>query len=262
MEVVIKSNSDRASLSAALLIKKLLGKASEGAVLGLATGSTPLKTYVELIKLNKEKLLSFKNITTFNLDEYVGLGATDPNSYHSYMKKNFFSKIDINPDRCHLPNGESKNIALECEDYEEKIKAAGGIDLQILGIGQDGHIGFNEPASSLSSRTRLKTLTEETRSANSKYFGSIKKVPKHVITMGLGTILEAKTCLLLAFGKEKALAVAEMIEGPLSASVPASILQLHPRCTAIIDDAAASLLKRKTYYEEVYAAKPDWQCWD
>ncbi len=261
MEVVIKSSPTEASKSAALLIKKTILN-DPACVLGLATGSTPLKTYEELIKLYQEKIISFKKVVSFNLDEYVGLAPADKNSYRSFMNDNFFTRTDIQIKNTHLPNALPKSIPEECKDFESKIKKAGGIDLQLLGIGLDGHIGFNEPGSSLNSRTRMKTLTPETRLANSKYFSAIDRVPKHVITMGLGTIMEAKICLLLAFGDDKAQAIADMIEGPVTASVPASVLQFHPRCIAIIDESAAAMLKRKNYYTQVYDDKPGWQRWE
>lgn len=262
MEIVILKNSADAAVAASTLIARLIAAHPGHNVLGLATGSTPLKTYEELVKLYKTKQISFRKTTTFNLDEYVGLTKENPNSYHAYMHKNLFSLVDLDPSRCHIPDGTNENLELECQEYEEKIGSAGSIDLQLLGLGQDGHIGFNEPSSSLSSRTRLKTLTAQTREANAVHFKSADEVPKHVITMGLGTIMESKHCLLLAFGKSKAQAVRQMVEGPITASVPASILQMHSHCTVILDEEAAALLERKEYYREVFANKPPHQRWD
>jgi len=262
MEVAIFKNDTLASQAAALLIARRIRKNSGHAVLGLATGQTPLLTYEELVKIYVARKVSFKDVTAFNLDEYLGLAGSDPRSYRAYMKAQLFSGVDIDLSRCHIPDGMSKDAQEECLKYEEKIRTAGGIDLQLLGIGQDGHIGFNEPSSSLSSRTRIKTLTENTRVANAAHFGSSEAVPKHVLTMGLGTIMEARQCVLLAFGANKANAVAKMVEGALTASVPASILQMHPHCTVILDDQAASKLERQSYYREVFDKKPDWQRWD
>lgn len=262
MEVTIFKNSNLASQAAARLVTRTVHDKSGHAVLGLATGQTPLLTYEELVKIYKAKKISFQDVTAFNLDEYLGLASSDPRSYHAYMRAHLFSRVDIEMSRCHIPDGLSKDPQDECQNYEEKIRAAGGIDLQILGIGQDGHIGFNEPSSSLTSRTRIKTLTENTREANAGHFGSSDAVPKHVLTMGLGTIMEARHCVLLAFGAAKADAVANMVEGALTASVPASILQMHQHCTVILDDHAASKLERQAYYREVFSRKPDWQRWD
>jgi len=262
MEVAIFKDSKLASQAAANLIARTMIERSGKLVLGLATGSTPLDTYSELVRLHRNGKLSFKSVRAFNLDEYVGLSGNSPHSYKTFMQTHLFSKVDIDPRHCHIPDGKSLDPRGECLRYEESIRSAGGIDLQLLGLGQDGHLGFNEPSSSLSSRTRLKTLTESTRRTNAVHFGSHDEVPHHVLTMGLGTIMEARRCVLLAFGEKKADAVARMVEGPLGASHPASILQMHQNCTVILDETSASQLKRQDYYREVFSGKPEWQRWD
>jgi glucosamine-6-phosphate deaminase len=229
------------------------------AVLGLATGSTPLLLYRELVRLHREGGLDFRRVTTFNLDEYIGLSPQQPQSYYSFMWENLFKHINISRKKVHLPDGLAKDIPAFCARYEERIRAAGGIDLQVLGIGTDGHIGFNEPGSSLASRTRIKTLTARTRRDNARFFGSEKEVPHHVITMGIGTIMEARQCLVLAFGANKARAIAGAAEGPLTAMNPASILQMHPAAKVCLDEKAAAKLKKAEYYRWVYENKPEWQ---
>lgn len=256
MEIVISKDSKEASARAAEVVKKQL-RDKRASVLGLATGGTVLELYCKLVEMCKNGELSFKKVSTFNLDEYVGMPPTDSNSYRYFMDENLFSKIDIDKSNTHIPNGCAPNVRAYCVQYENKIRLCGGIDLQILGIGTDGHIGFNEPSSSLGSRTRVKTLTEKTRSDNARFFGGdISKVPLHAITMGIGTILDSREIVLLAFGEGKAEAVANMAEGPITASVPASALQLHPNVKVFLDKAAASKLKNKSYYEFVYANKP------
>ncbi|MEO5666489.1 MAG: glucosamine-6-phosphate deaminase, partial [Bdellovibrionota bacterium] len=251
MEIAIFKDSQRASLAAAHLLARSIATKNGKAVLGLATGQTPLQTYTELVKLATVGKLSFRDVTTFNLDEYVGLPESNPSSYRSYMRTKFFSQIDIDPSKCHLLNGMAPDSVEECRIYEQKIARVGGIDVQLLGLGLDAHIGFNEPSSSLASRTRLKTLSSSTRATNASYFPSRDAVPHHVLTMGLATVMEARHCVLLAFGIGKSDAVLKMIEGPLGASVPASILQMHPKCTIILDEEAATKLTRKNYYREV-----------
>ncbi|TKW68806.1 MAG: glucosamine-6-phosphate deaminase [Paracoccus denitrificans] len=220
-------------------------------VLGLATGGTMLPLYRRLIGLHAEGL-SFASVTTFNLDEYVGLSPEHPASYHAYMREALFDHVDIDPARAHLPRGDAPDPAAEAEEYEARIARAGGISLQLLGIGRNGHIGFNEPTSSLASPTRIKTLTESTRRANRPYFEADENLPQYAITMGVGTILSANECLLLATGGAKAGAVAAMIEGPVAAICPASALQLHPRATIVLDREAAAELKLKDYYNHVH----------
>jgi glucosamine-6-phosphate deaminase len=260
MEVVISADAAEASELAAAQIATLI-KAKPNAVLGLATGSTPLQLYKELIHLHRSEGLDFSRVTTFNLDEYLGLSPSHPASYHHFMWTNFFDHININPARTHVPSGllSGDLVAQFCSRYENAIRHVGGIDLQILGIGSDGHIGFNEPSSSLASRTRIKTLTPRTRNDNARFFDNEDDVPHHVITMGIGTIMESRSILLLAFGESKAKAVAGAAEGPLTASNPASILQQHPEARFYLDEAAAAQLKRGEYYRWVYRQKPAWQ---
>ena len=251
MEIIIQPNREAATEVAADIITKLLRRKPD-AVLGLATGSTPQLLYRRLI----ERKLDWSRVTTFNLDEYLGLSTEHPQSYHHFMWSNLFSHINIRPENVHIPDGMTRNVAAFCEEYEQRIKEAGGIDLQLLGIGSDGHIGFNEPTSSLASRTRIKTLTENTRRDNARFFAEGEEVPKHVLTMGIGTIMEARVNLLLAFGDNKADAVVEAVEGPVSAMNPASVLQLHRTAIFCIDEPAASSLKRADYYRWVYDNKP------
>ena len=261
MEVIIKKDKQLGSILGARIMADVIKK-KNSAVIGLATGSTPLSLYNELVRMHEQEGLSFSRVTSFNLDEYVGLGKEHKCSFISEMHSNLFSRVDIRPDAINIPDGHASDIPDMCANYDEKIRKSGGIDIQLLGIGNDGHLAFNEPGSSLSSRTRLKTLSHETLEANSRFFGSIDDVPRHVVTMGLGTIMEARVCLLLAFGEDKAEAVYQMVEGAVSATWPGTILQHHPRTIVILDEAAASRLKRKQYYLDVYAGKPEWQCWE
>lgn len=221
-------------------------------VLGLATGGTMVPLYEQLVKAYQAGAVSFAGVTTFNLDEYVGIKPEHPCSYHTYMRDILFQHIDIDPSHTHLPHGMPQSLEAEAEDYEAKISAAGGISLQLLGIGKNGHIGFNEPSSSLASRTRVKTLTESTRAANRQYFPENEETPRFALTMGIGTILDAHECLLIATGADKAQAVAEMIEGPVSAACPASALQFHRHATIITDREAASQLRLTGYYQHVH----------
>ncbi len=258
MEVIISQDPCSASILAARLISRLISIKPD-AVLGLATGSTPLNLYRELIRMHRVDGLDFSRVRTFNLDEYIGLPPDHPASYHSFMEKNFFHDVNIPPGNIHLPDGLASDVPLHCEAYEQAIRDAGGIDLQILGIGSDGHIGFNEPGSSLASRTRIKTLTPGTREDNSRFFGKPEDVPHHVITMGIGTIMESRILALLAFGEGKAKAVGEAVEGAISASNPATVLQLHPNAKIYLDESAASSLERIDYYKWVFQNKPAWQ---
>ncbi len=256
MEIIIQPTAEAATEIAARIIAKLLREKPD-AVLGLATGSTPLRLYQKLADMK----LDWSRATTFNLDEYTGLPREHPQSYHSFMWENLFRHINIRPENIHIPDGNAADIPAMCADYEKAIRDAGGIDLQLLGIGSDGHIGFNEPSSSLASRTRIKTLTGRTRSDNARFFGSPENVPLHVVTMGIGTIMEARTNLMLAFGENKAAAIAGTVEGPVTADNPASVLQFHPSAKVCLDEPAASQLKRADYYRWVYDNKPDWQSW-
>ena len=255
MEVVIKETYEEVSKAAAALMRHVLN-AKPNAVLGLATGSTPLGLYAEMARMHREEGLDFTHVTTFNLDEYVGLPASHPQSYRTFMEENLFQHINIQHQNTHVPSGTTGNYRAFCEWYEQRIKEVGGIDLQVLGIGSDGHIGFNEPTSSLSSRTRLKPLAEPTINDNARFFDRREDVPIYAITMGVGTILDARQVLLVANGANKAECVAGMIEGPITAMNTASALQLHPRCTVFIDREAASKLKMLDYYLWVQAKKP------
>ncbi len=258
MEIIIQKDELAGSKVAANIFESLIRK-KPNAVLGLATGSTPLKLYAELIRKHKDEALDFSLVQTFNLDEYVGLAPEHYASYDYFMRENFFSGVNVADDNIHIPDGLTDNIPDFCEQYEFAMKKAGGLDLQVLGIGTDGHLGFNEPTSSLASRTRIKTLLEQTREDNKRFFKEGEAVPYHVITMGIGTIMEAKTCVLLAFGEGKADAIKEMVEGPLCAMVPGSALQMHPDTKIIVDEAAASKLSKLDYYKWVYQNKPEWQ---
>lgn len=259
MEVVITPDPAAASLMAARFVAAQVRRNPQS-VLGLATGSTPVKLYEALILMHREQGLDLSKCTSFNLDEYVGLGPDHPASYRQFMEQHLFHAIDMPREKIHIPDGLATDIPAHCAAYEKAITKAGGIDVQILGIGSDGHIGFNEPGSSLASRTRIKTLTELTIGDNARFFPD-GKVPHHVITMGIGTILEARAILLLAFGKSKAAAVAAMVEGPITAMVPASALQLHPVVKVLVDQDAASELSRADYYKKVFENKPEWQQW-
>jgi glucosamine-6-phosphate deaminase len=216
----------------------------EKPVLGLATGSTPEGMYECLIKENHEGKVSFKNTTTFNLDEYVGIADEDPNSYHYFMHDKFLDHVDIKEENSHLPSGLAKDMEKECKDYEQMIRDAGGIDLQVLGIGVNGHIGFNEPGTPFTKETHVVELTDSTREANSRYFSSKDEVPTHAVTMGPETIMQSKEILLLISGENKADAVAKLLEGDVTEQVPVSILQKHNHVTLIADEAALSKAKK------------------
>jgi glucosamine-6-phosphate deaminase len=259
MEIIISNDALSGSHVAARVVARLVHEKPD-AVIGLATGSTPLLLYKELIRMHREEGLDFSRVTTFNLDEYVGLSADHEQSYHRFMQDNLFSQINIKPENIHIPDGMTADISAFCADYERAIADAGGIDLQVLGIGSDGHVGFNEPTSSFASRTRIKTLTRQTVADNARFFDNDEsKVPHHCITMGIGTIMDARMNLMLAFGANKAAAVAATVEGPVSSIMPASILQHHAAAKLFIDEAAVSELKLADYYRWVYDNKPDWQ---
>ena len=254
MEVITRPSAAQAvELVVRLLADRI--QLDNASVLGLATGRTMEKVYAELAKYD----LSFKACTSFNLDEYIGLPADDIHTYRHYMNQHFFSKIDIDLDNTYVPDGNASNLKLAAEQYEQQIKAAGGIDVQLLGIGEAGHIGFNEPLSSIMSRTRDKSLTPVTRQQNAVMFnGNINDVPKRAITMGVGTILEARELILLATGKAKAAIVAQAVEGPITSMISASALQLHPSCKIVVDEDAAQHLKGREYYDFVFENEPEW----
>lgn len=241
MLINLAENTDIMGIRAAHLIASEM-RHNKCFVLGLATGQTPLPMYRELVRRHREEKLDFSNITTFNLDEYVGLPPEDPGSYHCFMLENFFNHVNIPPKNIHIPDGMAKDIEEVGPKYEEAITNAGGIDIQVLGIGRNGHIGFNEPGSSLGSPTRTKYLSEKTRRDNSEAFDSWQKVPHEVITMGCGTILKSRHIIILASGPIKARTVKAAFEGPITTMCPASILQLHRRVTAIVTKDAASEL--------------------
>jgi glucosamine-6-phosphate deaminase len=258
LEIIIQPDERAGYQFAARRVAALVSERPD-AVLGLVTGRTAVPLYKELARIHRDEGLSFAAVRTFNLDEYVGLPPDHPASYHAFMKTRLFEVIDLKPANTHIPNGTARDIPRECREYERQIRESGGIDLQVLGIGADGHIGFNEPSSSLGSRTRIKTLTEGTRRDNAHEFGKLEDVPRHVITMGVGTIMDARSCMILAFGEAKATAVAQTVEGPVTAMVPASALQFHPDVKVILDPSSAAQLARKEYYLKVFEDKPDWQ---
>jgi glucosamine-6-phosphate deaminase len=241
MLVIVKDNYDEISKEASQIVVDRLRK-KPNLVLGLATGSTPLGLYKELIRMHKAEGLDFSKVTTFNLDAYVGLPPTHPQSYSYFMKENLFKHINIPERHIHVPDGMANDIDAFCDWYEEKMRKSGGIDLQVLGIGVNGHIAFNEPGSSPGSRTRVKTLTEKTRQDNARFFKSMSEVPRYALTMGVGTIMESKELLLLASKASKADAIKAAVEGPMTSQCPASIVQLHPKTFVIIDKEASSKL--------------------
>ncbi|KZM49517.1 glucosamine-6-phosphate deaminase [Labrenzia sp. OB1] len=251
MKVLIYDDAERAVVSAADQLVAVLDTKPD-AVFGLATGGTMLPLYQRLVELHKDGRASFGKAVTFNLDEYIGIAPDHACSYHAYMREVLFRHIDIDPSRTHLPRGDCADSVAEAARYEALIAASGGIDFQLVGIGQNGHIGFNEPTSSLNSLTRIKTLTEDTRRANARYFENPEDIPKYALTMGVGSILATRSCLLLATGVTKARAVAAMVEGPISAACPASALQLHPKATIVLDKDAAAELAYTEYYQHVH----------
>lgn len=252
MRLIIEENAERGSvwaanhIAAAINAKKHITDAPF--VLGLPTGSTPLGTYKELIRLNKSGKVSFANVVTFNMDEYVGLPEEHPESYHSFMWNNFFSHVDIKRENVNILNGNATDLQKECNDYEKRIADAGGIDLFLGGVGEDGHLAFNEPFSSMQSHTRVKTLTEDTILVNSRFFGGdVNKVPKLALTVGVATVLSATEVIILAFGPKKARAVQHGVEGDYSHSWTITGLQTHPHGILIIDEPAAGELHVNTY---------------
>jgi glucosamine-6-phosphate deaminase len=255
VEVVICKSYEELSKKAARVVADTLNT-KPNAVLGMATGSSPLGLYKELVRMHRDESLDFSQATTFNLDEYVGLPVTHEQSYHYFMHENFFKHVNIPVDRIHIPSGTTSNYPAFCEWYEDRIEECGGIDVQILGIGSDGHIAFNEPTSSLASRTRLKTLAQPTIEDNARFFDDVKDVPIYAITMGVGTILDARKLVLVGNGENKADAVAKMVEGPVTSMITASALQLHSKAKVYIDEPAASQLQMRDYYEWIQAKKP------
>ncbi len=259
MEVVVLSDAAEIGSLAADAIGALLRRAPE-AVLGLATGSSPLVIYDELAARCAAGQISFRQARAFILDEYVGLRADHPERYRNVIDSVFVSRVDFTPDAVVGPDGLAADLLAACAAYEDAIRDAGGVDLQIVGIGTDGHIAFNEPGSSLASRTRIKTLTHQTRLDNARFFGGdLDAVPRHCLTQGLATIMAARHVILVALGVNKAEAVYHLVEGSVSARWPATVLQHHPHVTVLLDDAAAQRLELIDFYRETYRSKPDWQ---
>lgn len=242
MNIIRTKDYDEMSKQACeLVVEKLT--VLQGPVLGLATGSTPEGMYECLIEKNKQKEVSFKNVTTFNLDEYIGLDKDDPNSYHYFMQENLFKHVDIQSENTHLPNGTADDLQAECKRYEKLMEDAGGIDLQILGLGTNGHIGFNEPGAKFDGETDIVDLAQATLDANARFFDSIEDVPTQAVTMGIGSIMEADEIILLVSGESKAEALANTINGDVTEDFPSSILQKHPNVTIIADEAALAKVK-------------------
>ena len=258
MEVIIQTTSEQAAqLCAQLLAQRLQQKPA--LILGLATGRTMEQVYQHLIRLHQQQGLDFARCRTFNLDEYIGLAANHPNSYRYYMHQQLFRHVNIDPANTHIPDGTATDLSVEAARYEALIHDLGGIDLQLLGIGEAGHIGFNEPLSALLSRTRDKTLTPTTRRQNAAMFGGDPaNVPTRALTMGVGTILDARELILLVTGAAKATILARAVEGPITAMVSASAIQLHPHCIVIADAAAAGELQGREYYDWVFQNEPEW----
>ena len=255
MDVIIVEDAAAVAERAAAQIAARIA-AKPNAVLGVATGSSPVGTYEALAARVRDGRLDCSAVSAFALDEYAGLPLTHPEAYHEVIRRTVTEPLGLDPARVNVPDGSASDLAAAGEDYERRIAAAGGVDLQLLGIGANGHIGFNEPCSSFASRTRMKTLAPQTREDNARFFASLDDVPLHCITQGLGTILDARELLLVAQGEGKADAVAAMIEGPVASICPASALQLHARATVIIDRAAANRLRLVDYYEHVQRHQP------
>lgn len=255
MLVEVMTDYDAVSERAAELVAQQIRRKPDS-VIGFATGSTPLGLYRRLIAMHKDAGLDFSKVTTFNLDEYIGLLPRHNQSYNYFMWEHLFSHINISPERVFIPNGMADDIDGFCAWYEQQIERAGGIDVQILGIGANGHLAFNEPGSSLGSRTRIKTLTGETVAVNARFFNNLNEVPRFAITMGIGTIMEARRLLLLASGESKASAIQATLEGPVTAMVPSTIVQMHRHAHVIIDEKAAMRLKYK-HHQGISEPKPD-----
>ncbi len=257
MEVIIQPDAESAALLVARIMAKEL-RAKPQLVMGLATGRTMEAVYQHMVAMHKKEGLDFSLAQSFNLDEYVGIPATHPESYRSTMNRLLFSQVNIDIRNTNVLNGMATDLEAECVRYEQAIVKAGGIDIQLLGIGQDGHIGFNEPLSALRSRTRPKALTPITIKQNTPFFGKSELMPKRALTMGVGTILDARRCLMLATGGTKAEIVAKAVEGPITAMISATALQLHTRCTVVVDEAAGAMLQGSDYYRFVFENEPEW----
>ncbi len=258
MEIVILPTADEVGRLAARKIASVLRKATPG-VLGLATGSSPLAIYAHLKKMTDDGALDLSGVRGFALDEYVGIPAEHPESYASVIAREVVRPLGMDPSLVHVPDGRAADLEGACREYEAAIAREGGVDIQILGIGANGHIGFNEPTSSFASRTRIKTLAPTTRADNARFFDDPSAVPTHCLTQGLGTVLEARHLLLVAQGENKAAAVRHAVEGPVSSRWPGSALQLHEHATVMVDEAAAGQLELVDYYRYTYENKPEWQ---
>ena len=258
MEVVIVPSADDVAAIVADVIERVL-RAHPAPVIGLATGSSPVAAYRLLVERYREGRISFARSSAVLLDEYVGLTPGHQQSYRTFIVGELVEHVDLPDHRLHGPDVWADDLAEACRRYDRLLAELGGVDVPVLGIGSDGHIGFNEPGSSLASRTRIKTLSETTRADNARFFATVDDVPRHVVTQGLATIGEARHVLLLATGEAKAAPIARAVEGPLTAMCPASVLQLHPHATVVVDEAAAAGLTLADYYRSVYAGKPPWQ---
>ena len=260
MEVIIRPDTDAAADLVARMIAREL-RANQHLILGLATGRTMEAVYARLAAMAAEPRdpLDFSLCSTFNLDEYVGLAPDDPHSYRHYMDRHLFSRVNIDRRNTHLPNGRAPDLEAECRNYEETIRKFNGIDLQLVGLGSAGHIGFNEPLSALRSRTRVKALSPATVEQNAPQFGDAERMPRRAITMGVGTILECRRCVLLAVGGHKADIIAKAVEGPITAMISATALQLHRRCTVVVDEAAAARLAGAEFYRWIFENEPEWE---
>lgn len=260
MEVIIRDTAEMAEQLTARLMAEAIA-AKPDIVLGLATGRTMEHVYALLAQRHEQEGLDFARVTTFNLDEYIGLPPEDPHSYRYYMNEHLFHRVNIDPASTHLPDGMAEDLDAACAHYEDLIAQVGGIDLQLLGIGRSGHIGFNEPLSAMRSRTRPKALTPTTIAQNAPLFPKPEMMPKRALTMGVGTVLDARRCLMLVVGEEKAQILARAVEGPVTSMISATAMQLHPKCTVICDENAASQLSQKDYYRWIFAHEPEWQAY-
>jgi len=259
MEIIICPSERRVGEVGAAKVARIGSEVGPGVVLGVATGSSPLATYDALVELIARGELDVSAASAFALDEYVGLPSGHPQSYAEVIRRTVTEPLGLDPSRVHVPDGDRTRLSTAGQRYEDAIRAAGGVDVQILGVGANGHVGFNEPTSSLSSRTRVKTLSPRTRADNARFFDSPDEVPLHCITQGLGTIMDARNVVLVATGAAKAQAIAAIVEGPVTSMFPGSVLQMHQHATIVCDEAAAAGLALADYYKEVYATLPDWQ---
>jgi glucosamine-6-phosphate deaminase len=258
VEVIIRPHAEAAADLVALIIAREL-RANPHLVLGLATGRTMESVYGKLVGMYRGGRLDFSLCRTFNLDEYVGLAASDRHSYRHYMNQHLFEQVNLDLRNTYLPDGSAPDLDAECARYEQLITQAGGIDLQLLGIGRAGHLGFNEPLSALRSKTRVKALSPVTLDQNRPLFEDPASMPRRAITMGVGTILECRRCLLMATGTEKAAIIAKAVEGPITSMISATALQLHPRCTVVVDQAAGARLQEQEYYRWIFDNEPEWE---